>query len=238
MASRNIRGSIKRKTEDEDSKQKAESKTTPASNKRQKTSKVTAQQSTTSATGATQKTHSTSKPEESLAIEETTDDIFDAPSNCLIIHACNCQGSWSAGIAKAFKDRYPEGHKQYVAHCKEYGNDLLDSALLIPPVDAKADSDVPKHFVGCLFTSRYYGRKKDKPARILEATKPAMEDLLRQVREWDGKAGKGDQVGEVRMCQINSGLFAVPWKKTKAMLESIDVGDSDVKVVNVVSLPS
>lgn len=236
MASQNLRGGTKRKTEE--SKQEASSQTTPGTNKRQKTSQATEQQSTLTSTGALQKTSSMAKPAETLSIEEAEGDIFDAPRNCLIIHACNCQGSWGAGIAKAFHDRYPKAYSEHVDHCREYGNDLLDSAQLIPPVDAKADDSAGKHFVGCLFTSRYYGRKKDKPARILSATKPAMEDLLRQVREWDEKASDGDRIGEVRICKINSGLFAVPWKKTREVLESIDVSESEVKVVKVVSPPS
>ena len=80
-----------------------------------------------------------------------------------------------------------------------------------------------------------YGRKRDSPARILKATKPAMEDLLKQVNEWNAKAGPEDVIEEVRMCKINSGLFAVPWEKTKALLEDLDVTGGEVKVIKVIS---
>lgn len=200
---------------------------------------------------------------EDLQIVECTGDIFDAPPNTLIMHACNCDGSWGAGIAAAFKDRYPKAYMQYVYNCEEYDHKLFDHAQLIPPVDAfeagtqdegegfnesssrpgnetKADvanGGAAKHFVGCLFTSRHYGRRRDKPARILAATAPAMVDLLRKVNEWNAKAEDSEKVGEVRMCKINSGLFAVPWGRTKAVLEKIDVTRSDVKVIKVVSPP-
>jgi len=168
-----------------------------------------------------------------LKLTEKTGDIFAAPPNTLLIHACNCEGSWVAGIAKAFHDRYPHAYDAYAAHCDEHSHSLFGQAQLIPPRDDDGDS---KHFVGCLFTSRSKGRKKDSPGRILGATRLAMEDLLSKVDEWNVKAGDvGEKVGEVRICQINSGLFAVPWVETKAVLESIDVSGFDVKEIKVVS---
>jgi len=171
-----------------------------------------------------------------LQIEEEIGDIFSAPPNTLIIHACNCEGSWGAGIAKAFKDRYPAAYGPYVDYCDEHEDNAIGTALLIPP--SKDADEESKHFVGCLFTSRSKGRKKDSPAKILNATSPAMEDMLKQVKDWNAKAaeGEGEKVGEVRMCKINSGLFNVPWAKTRLVLEGIDVGDLDVKVIKVVSL--
>lgn len=62
-----------------------------------------------------------------------------------------------------------------------------------------------------------------------------MEHLLKQVKEWNAEAQQSDQIGEVRMCKINSGLFAVPWEKTKNVLDDINVSESDVKVIKVVS---
>jgi ADP-ribose 1''-phosphate phosphatase len=180
------------------------------------------------------------RPEYALQLHEETGDIFQAPPNTLIIHACNCQGSWSAGIAAAFKKNYPQAFQEYATHCnttKQKAN-LIGTALLIPPSEkpkrGKSDTEVTKHFVGCLFTSVRFGKGKDSPSKILEATGPAMEDLLRQVKVWNSQADDGERVGEVRICQINSGLFNVPWAKTKAVLESIDVAESDVKEIMVV----
>lgn len=63
-----------------------------------------------------------------------------------------------------------------------------------------------------------------------------MEHLLRRVRKWNSAAAAQDaaaavegrvvgKITEIRMCQINSGLFKVPWKKTKAVLEGIQVSE-------------
>ena len=168
-----------------------------------------------------------------LKVIEDTGDLFAAPPNTLLIHACNCTGSWSAGIAKAFQTHYPSAYQTYSNHCKATDpEDLIGTALLIPPQAGSAR----RHFVGCLFTSRHYGRRKDTPAAILVATGPAMRDLLRLVGEFHAGVGDGEGVGEVWMCRVNSGLFRVPWAKTRGVLEGVEVGVGGVEVVRVVWL--
>jgi hypothetical protein len=67
-----------------------------------------------------------------FTITEITGDIFDAPDNTVIIHACNCMGSWGAGIALAFKQRYPKAFQAYTQHCKSQDpTSLIRTALLI-----------------------------------------------------------------------------------------------------------
>ncbi|KXS95472.1 hypothetical protein AC578_6861 [Pseudocercospora eumusae] len=172
-----------------------------------------------------QSTHDPST--QTLKLTESTGDIFSAPPNTLIIHACNTEGSWGAGIAAAFKSHYPSAYEIYHDHCHSNGGELRAKAFLIPP--QPDDDDQHQHFVGCLFTSRRKGRKKDSPKQILGATGPAMRDLMRLVREC------GMEVGEVRMCRINSGLFGVKWEETKAVLEGLEVGEGDFREIHVVS---
>ena len=153
----------------------------------------------------------------SLKVDEKVGDIFEAPDNSILIHACNCEGSWGAGIAAAFKKNYPMAFKLYKAHCDESSAaKLRGTALLIEPCE---DKDSHQHFVGCLFTSGGKGKTKDKPDTILERTGPAMRDLLRQIGDLPSDLG----IAEVRMCKINSGLFKVPWNDSKAALEDIQI---------------
>ena len=112
-------------------------------------------------------TMSTSEPE----LSYTTGDLFAAPANSILVHACNTKGSWGAGIALAFKARYPAQFKQYQAYCREHGDDLIGTCLLIPG---------NTHDIACLFTSRAYGRRKDSPSEILSATRTSVQDLIRQ----------------------------------------------------------
>ncbi|OCK84060.1 hypothetical protein K432DRAFT_274495, partial [Lepidopterella palustris CBS 459.81] len=148
-----------------------------------------------------------------LTLTHHTGDIFAAPAQTLFIHACNTQGSWGAGIAAAFKDRYPRAYQAYHSHCLSK-HVRTGTALLIPPCET--DPSRPKHWVGCLFTSARYGRRKDGPEEILANTGPAVRDLLRQVGEGRGVVG-------ARVCKINSGKFGVPWSRTLRVLEEVVV---------------
>jgi len=145
-------------------------------------------------------------------------DIFDAPPNTLLIHACNTQGHWGAGIAKAFKDRYPRAYAAHHAFCAKAHNPRSSAvptgtAQILAPVDAGME-----HWVGCVFTSAKYGKAKDKVEEILRNTGGSVEMLLELVR----RAGEdGGGVSGVRMCKINSGKFGVPWEKTEEVLKGI-----------------
>ncbi|KAF3247403.1 ADP-ribose 1''-phosphate phosphatase [Orbilia oligospora] len=74
-------------------------------------------------------------------------DIFAAPTNSVLIHACNCQGSWGAGIALAFKQLYPAAYRIYHNHCTNVSNpsSLLGTTLLIPP----QPTDRKTHWIAC-----------------------------------------------------------------------------------------
>lgn len=75
-------------------------------------------------------------------------------------------------------------------------------------------------WIGCLFTSKHYGKKRDSPDTILTNTGKAMEMLLELVK----KAEEGGEVvSEARMCKINSGKFGVEWGMTEGVLKGIEV---------------
>lgn len=173
-----------------------------------------------------QHTDITAEPSNRLRIIDKVGDLFTAPDNAVLIHACNCVGSWGAGIAAAFKQKYPVAYRIHNAHCKsKKPENLVNTAQLISPSEKQGR----KHWVGCLFTSVRFGKRRDSPEQILKATKPAMEALMAQIKE---QIEKGREIGEVRMCQINSGLFAVPWEKSKESIETIEVdGDKVPKEV-------
>lgn len=116
-----------------------------------------------------------------------TGDLFSAPPNSILIHACNTVGSWGAGIALAFRAKYPEAFEVYKAHCKAHTNDtLIGTCLIIRNGGLDVKGTRKTHDIACLFTSRAYGKKKDAPEDILNATKSSVTDLLLQNRE--GKA--------------------------------------------------
>ncbi|KAG7285481.1 hypothetical protein NEMBOFW57_010109 [Staphylotrichum longicolle] len=146
-----------------------------------------------------------------IHITDRFGDLFAAPPQTLLIHACNALGSWGGGIALAFRARYPAAFAVYRAHCARSSSSggsrspdhrLVGTALLIPPQAQSRDGKERGrgHYVGCLFTSRGYGRARDGPEEILRATGPAMRDLMRLVAEEEERTGRGvgeDQFGAV-----------------------------------------
>lgn len=128
--------------------------------------------------------------------------LFDAPKGSIIIHACNTKGVWGSGIAKEFAKRFPKAHHTYMEFCRKDGHNLLGRCLLIP--------DKSGYVIGCLFTSKDYGKYVDKPDKILLATRLAIAELILQ----------NPAKLPMHMCKINSGLFNVPWSDTKAILKS------------------
>lgn len=128
--------------------------------------------------------------------------LFDAPKGSIICHAVNCMGVWGAGIAKTFKEKYPEAYRKYKNMCDHNGPSLIGSCLLIP---------ANEHTIACLFTSVGYGYQADREEDILSATFEAVGDLIFQ--------NKYPEEKPIHMCQINSGLFGVEWSKTQKELE-------------------
>lgn len=147
-----------------------------------------------------------------ITLTERIGDLFAAPPNTLLVHACNCVGSWNAGIALAFQKNYPQAYTIYQNHCaNRTPNSLLSTCLLIPPQPGAQYH----HWIGCLFTSRKYGRGKDSKEDILDSTDSALQDMLEQYEELKKKP-KG-----IWMCKINSGSFKVPWMQTKKLIEAL-----------------
>lgn len=166
-----------------------------------------------------------------LTVTERTGDLFSAPSGTLLVHACNCEGSWGKGIAEQFRTRYPSAFRTYQSHCRSRDRrQLAGSSLMIEPGEGKTK----QHFIGCLFTSIGKGRNKDKPSTILDSTKTAMDQLIHQITEHN--CNTEPKIKQIWMCQIHSGLFNVPWKDTQAVLERIECpGVAEMMPIVVIS---
>ena len=164
-----------------------------------------------------------------INVKSVKGDLFSCAPGSMLIHACNCRGSWGAGVAAAFRKKYPRAYQIYSDACRRKSADpstLVGSALIIAPQQAGSGRE-QTDWIGCLFTRLNYGKpkkgteQKDKED-ILVATKKAWGSLLRQVKQIDdGVAGVGisGEIGELCMPRINAGLFGVPWKETESALQ-------------------
>ena len=109
---------------------------------------------------------------------------------------------------------------------------LLGTTLVIPPGEThrtrKPQKEGKSYWIACLFTSLGYGKTRSKKAEILDATKRALADFLRQAEE----ASRSNQAfgNEIWAVRINSGKFGVDWVDTKKVLEDLNIGMTIVKV--------
>jgi len=138
-------------------------------------------------------------------------DLFDAPKEAMLVHACNCLGVWGSGIARVFRDRYPEAASQYRAICERDGKTLLGTGLVVHDSDRR---------IGCLFTSYAFGSDVDSVNEIISSTKTAVLDIFEMARMLG--------VSDVYSNKFNSGLFGVPWYKTEEVLLEISQNYPDI----------
>lgn len=144
-------------------------------------------------------------------------DMFaHVPPGTVLVHACNTQGHWGAGIAKAFKQQYPQAYADHNKFCTKDHTKSNAVATGTAQLLAPRDGD-KQHWIGCVFTSAKYGKGKDKPDQIVRNTANSMPMLLELISQVD------DKVTEIRMCKINSGKFGVPWEKTEEVLRGIEM---------------
>ncbi|KAF2627142.1 hypothetical protein BU25DRAFT_411216 [Macroventuria anomochaeta] len=153
--------------------------------------------------------------QKSLQLTYHKGDMFaDVPPGTVLVHACNTQGHWGAGIAKAFKQQYPKAYTDHHNFCAKDHTKSNPVSTGTTQLLAPRDGD-KQHWIGCVFTSAGYGKGKDKPDQIIRNTVNSMQMLLELVSQVDG------EISEIRMCKINSGKFGVPWEKTEAAIHVI-----------------
>ena len=112
---------------------------------------------------------------------------------------------------------------------------LLGTALLIPPQEGDYKGKPNRrHWIACLFTSVGVGFTQSSQAKILDATaksglslKCEMAEVQRDIESAkthggaDGADVGTEGFGDLYACRINSGIFMVPWEKTKEVLERL-----------------
>lgn len=134
-------------------------------------------------------------------------------------HGCNCQGSMGAGIAKAFREKYPSMFEAYRARCKASPREFnLGDCWLW-----KADD---RPWVFNLGTQEGYWRSR--------ATYEAVEASLRALRSQADAEG----VGRIAMPRIGAGLGGLSWKKVRAIIEAVFEGWPGTLVVYETFVPT
>jgi ADP-ribose 1''-phosphate phosphatase len=151
----------------------------------------------------------------------------------ILAHACNCRGSWGAGVAAIFKKKYPMSYKQYVGYCRDHSDNpssLLGKTLLISSPNRGHENST---YIACLFTSDLTGRDKLQPSEIVKNTGAAMNHLRQQLNQLkDVEFETNNDLKIVNMPKINAGLFGVPWEDTERVLNEYQDIDINVYVID------
>lgn len=144
--------------------------------------------------------------------------LFDVPKGEIIVHACNSQGVWGSGIAKPFKEKYPESFKDYnkfVLNLNEERGTACGRGGLSSHVFSE------DHWVGWIVTSHNYSSLKDSPDLIKIQTTLALRDFCTKVYRSCPSEGKINHPITVYSNKFNSGLFNVPWADSELILNTV-----------------
>lgn len=155
----------------------------------------------------------------------------------ILVHACNCKGSWGAGVAAKFATEYPQCykiHRQYCQQFKQNSSQLLGTSQIIESNETEpGHKQLGQSLVVCLFTSDFFGHKKLSSQEIVHYTKLSLQDLLDKLHNYSGwdKLDRVDGQVVLNMPKINSGLFGVPWEQTEDILKRVEF-HSNVYVID------
>lgn len=149
-------------------------------------------------------------------ISYQTISLFDAPKESIIVHACNSQGVWGSGIAKAFADNYPISYSEYKFFCTR-ANQERGTACGRASLSSFHVSE--PHWVGWIVTSHSYASEKDPVELIKIQTTMALMELCKKI--YIAHPREDHEIINVYSNRFNSGLFAVPWEDTELILKTI-----------------
>lgn len=146
---------------------------------------------------------------------EISGSLFDAPDGAILVHACNAKGVWGSGIAASFKHMMPKAYIDYSEYCNRVTSSLPNvGSCFISPLRPCSNG---RHYrVACLITSNGYGKDVDSPQDILRATDDALNDFISQYKDMEENLIKDTAL--ICSNKFNSGLFHVPWEKTKRLI--------------------
>lgn len=142
--------------------------------------------------------------------------LFDVPKGEIIVHACNSQGVWGSGIAKAFREHYPHSFIEYEQFCKGLNKERGTACGCASLSQAHIDES---HWVGWIVTSHNYASLKDVPELIKINTTLALVQLCQAIY----KAHPRDSWPRINVYsnKFNSGLFNVLWVDSELILNTV-----------------
>ena len=133
-------------------------------------------------------------------------DIFDSTADALI-NPVNCVGVMGKGLAKQFKDRFPECVPPYEEACAK--ESLVPGRLILVRTLVQPDLFSAKRPAVILFPTKKHWRGKSQ----LKWIEAGLQELKRSYRDWG--------IRSVAMPQIGSGLGGLNWADVKRIIERL-----------------
>lgn len=143
-----------------------------------------------------------------MPIEYHKGNLLEAPDVDVIIHGCNCQGVWGAGIAKQIKQKWPYVFQSYIKYMTSVGRGMPPEALLGKVHYTEVMPDVTGKVVISLQTQVRYGREQR------HVNYAALGAALFEVKSYFGKDD-----GVIGMPKIGCGLAGGAWNIVSAIVE-------------------
>jgi O-acetyl-ADP-ribose deacetylase (regulator of RNase III) len=138
-----------------------------------------------------------------MTVKHVSGDLFANRYNAQVFaHGCNCKGAMGAGIAKGFRERYPDMYQEYRRRCKARPPDfkLGDSFLW------KEDE---RPWVFNLGTQEHY--------RHCRAGCEAIKNSLKAMKEQADEKG----ISSIAMPRIGAGYGSLPREKVRPIIEQV-----------------
>ena len=138
-----------------------------------------------------------------MSTEYVSGDLFVNRFNAqAFAHGCNCKGAMGTGIAKSFRERYPDMYEDYRRRCKSEPREFnLGDCFLW-----KADH---KPWVFNLATQEHYWRCRAS----YQAIKESLETMKRQPDE--------EGIRSIAMPRIGAGYGGLSWNKIRPIAEQV-----------------
>jgi O-acetyl-ADP-ribose deacetylase (regulator of RNase III) len=128
----------------------------------------------------------------------TKGDIFETPGLHAYAHGCNCTGAMDAGVAVAFRKKWPRMYEEYRLRCEQKKFGLGD-------VFAWSEGDDTVYNLGI---QEHWKQKAQLPALSRSLTK--MADLASRAN-----------IERVGLPRIAAGLGGLDWPRVKKVLNEV-----------------
>ena len=120
-----------------------------------------------------------------------------------IVHGCNAQGVFNAGIAKQIRERFPEAYLHY----RDIYNSATDKGLSSLRLGEIYTAESNGKIILNAITQQNYGR-----ANIRYVSYDALDTIMKRINDMN--------ISIIAMPQIGSGLGGGDWQVIAAIIES------------------